>query len=88
MQKNLDYHFFLRSNASASNLGWFRENFCQTPKHDGILMFTNGSLLLVPVVAEPFQQKHPIARKPGSTMACLPVHGGSGAGCGFVERCA
>ena len=36
---------------------------------------------LVIGVAELFQQKHPIARKPGSTMACLPVDGGSGGGC-------
>ena len=34
-----------------------------------------------------FQQKHPIARKPGSTMGQLSLHGGGGAGCGFVERC-
>ena len=42
---------------------------------------------LVIGVAEQFQHNHPIARKPGSTMAQLSVHGVSGAGCGCVERC-
>ena len=41
----LNCHFFLQSNASASNLGWFPENFCQTRKHDRILMFTDWTAL-------------------------------------------
>ena len=38
------YSFVVPSGASACNLGWFLENSCQTPKHDGISIYSHGML--------------------------------------------